>query len=47
MKSKIDTLECFTTMDIWYDDYSVDVEYCYDNERRFEINNKEVSINSI
>lgn len=26
---KIDTLECFTTMDIWYDDYNVDVEYYY------------------
>lgn len=35
---KIDTLECFTTLDEWDNDYSkVKVEYCYPDKRKYAI----------
>jgi len=35
---KIDTLECFTTLDNWDYDYdNVEIEYCYDNERKIDL----------
>lgn len=35
---KIDTLECFSTLDNWDYNYdNVEVNYCYEHERNFEI----------
>lgn len=39
---KFDVLECFTTQDGWEQDYNVVVEYCYETERRFEVNKEEI-----
>jgi hypothetical protein len=46
-EGKFDVLECFTTLDSWKDNYNVLIEYCYEDARRFKINQKEIIIEGI